>query len=193
MLNFSILTNRFSFLKSLGLFLILTGLVASCEKQQVIPRDAPDEELTERQGLPSSATVIFGDENAGSPFPPGSGHDQSYHAKDKLVPRTVVIAAGGVVHYEMAPFHQAAIYEPGTQPQDIDTSLTEDITFPFFIPDFIINDPGGRIALSPPLPLEPITWTTPPGTFDTPGRYLVICTTTPHFVLADMYGWVIVK
>jgi hypothetical protein len=36
-------------------------------------------------------------------------------------------------------------------------------------------------------------WTTPPGTFDQPGTYLVICTTQVHFLFAKMYGWVIVK
>ena len=29
--------------------------------------------------------------------------------------------------------------------------------------------------------------------FESPGRYLVICTLLPHFVGAKMYGWVIVK
>jgi len=36
-------------------------------------------------------------------------------------------------------------------------------------------------------------WTTPPGTFEEPGIYLVICTTLEHFEEAKMYGWVIVK
>jgi plastocyanin len=31
------------------------------------------------------------------------------------------------------------------------------------------------------------------GTFDKPGRYLVICTTDLHFIFAEMYGWVTVK
>jgi hypothetical protein len=58
-----------------------------------------------------------------------------------------------------------------------------------------IEDPEGRVALGPPQPppgAEEIEWTTPPGTFDEPGRYLVICTTRVHFVEAKMYGWVIV-
>jgi len=60
--------------------------------------------------------------------------------------------------------------------------------------NIIINDPDGRVALSPPLDFsDHQQWTTPGGTFDEPGRYLVICTTLPHFAEADMYGWVIVQ
>ena len=144
----------------------------------------------------STAHVLFGDENAGSPFPPGSGHDQSIHAADKMVPRTVVIAAGGEVIYDVHPFHQVAIYAPGTRSDDIELTdeTLEDLVFgDFVIPNFIINDPNNRVALSPPLMPVPSSWTTPTDTFEEPGRYFVICTTAPHFVAADMFGWVIVK
>lgn len=170
-----------------------TMSLASCEKAVADIAPSADEELQLRKGVPNEAHVQFGDENAGSPFPPGSGHDNSFHASDKMVPRTVVIAQGGTVHYDVVPFHQVAIYAPGTKPGDIDLTLTEDLTFPIFIPDFIINDPNDRVALSPPLTVVETVWSTPTGTFDTPGRYLVICTTFPHFAEADMYGWVIVK
>lgn len=144
---------------------------------------------------PDSATVQFGDENVGSPFPPQDGHDQSYHAVDKMVPRTVSISAGGSVTFNITPFHQVAIYAPGTAPDDIDLSdaALDDLIVPFppfVIPNIIINDGDDRVALSPPLALEDTQWTTPAGTFDQPGRYLVICTTLPHFAEADMYGWV---
>ena len=147
---------------------------------------------------PLTATIQFGRPNVGSPFPPPLGHDQSSHAKDSLVPRTVVISQGGSVTFEIGPFHRVAIYQAGTMPDDIDTTATVNLTVPFFIPNFTIDDPNGRIALSPPAPLTtlslaPIVWTTPPGTFDVPGRYLLICTTVPHFVENDMFGWVIVK
>lgn len=148
---------------------------------------------------PDTAYVHFGDENAGSPFPPNEGHDRSFHAVDKMVPRTVVISEGGSVTYNISPFHQVAIYGPGTIPGDIELSpdTLDDIVLPFppfLIPDIIINDPDGRQALSPPLSFsDHREWTTPAGTFDEPGRYLVICTTLPHFAEADMYGWVIVQ
>ena len=52
---------------------------------------------------------------------------------------------------------------------------------------------NNRVALSPGATCEHKEWTTPAGTFDQRGRYLIICTTAPHFVEADMFGWVIVK
>lgn len=170
-------------------------MVPACEDPVDVTDNfaTPDRTVAERKGVPSSATIIFGDPNAGSPFPPEEGHDASHHASDKMVPRTVVIAEGGEVTFEVAPFHQVAIYDVGTEPEDIDITMTEDLTNPFFIPDFIINDPNNRVALSPDLNVFPTVWTTPAGTFDEPGKYLVTCTTFPHFVEADMYGWVIVK
>ena len=132
----------------------------------------------------SSATVRFGND-VGSPFPPPE-HDASFNAKDNLVPRTVTIAAGGSVTYEMAPPtvsgpHQPTVYAPGTEPEDITV-----MDFPW------VNDPDGRVVLGPPN-FATLTWTTPPGTFATPGRYLVLCNFAPHFAFANMYGWVIVK
>lgn len=145
----------------------------------------------------ATATVQFGRET-GSPFPPGSGHDQSGHARDSLVPRTVVIAQGGRVTFKIGPFHQVAIYRPGTTAADISLSdaTLDDLPVPFppfVLPNFIINDPNGRIAQSPPLQLVPSTWTTPAGTFAQPGRYFVICKVLPHFAEFEMYGWVIVQ
>lgn len=146
---------------------------------------------------PDSATIQFGDPNAGSPFPPGE-HDRSYHAVDKMVPRTVSISSGGSVTFNISPFHQVAIYAPGTTPDDIELSdaTLDDLHVPFppfVIPNIIINDADGRLALAPSLSFTDSQWTTPDGTFDVPGRYLVICTTLPHFAEADMFGWVIVE
>jgi len=137
-----------------------------------------------------TAEVHFGTDDTGSPFPPAQ-HDQSFHAFDKLFPRTVVIQRGGSVTYEVYPCHQPAVYAPGTQPEDVDASLTEPIGVAGCPPDRV-NDPTGRLALAPAQSLVEVEWTTPPGTFDEPGTYLVICTTRVHFVLAKMYGWVIV-
>lgn len=147
---------------------------------------------------PQSATVRFGLNEVGSPFPPPAGHDHSTHAKDHIVPRTVVIAQGGSVTFEIDEFHQPALYRPGTAPEDITVSdaTLQDLSLPCVpggvLPKFVINDPNGRILLGPPHSCAEQTWTTPPGTFDHPGRYLVICTTLPHF-RNGMYGWVIVQ
>jgi hypothetical protein len=146
--------------------------------------------------VPLSATLTFGRSGVGSPFPPPSGHDASGHAYDKILPHVVNIAAGGSVTINIGPFHAAAVYDAGTRPEDIslDPSVLDDLAVPFppgVLPDFIINDPTNRIAQGPPLdPAAPVTWTTPAGTFDTPGRYLVICVVVPHFANAKMYAYV---
>ena len=141
-------------------------------------------------GPPMSAEVQFGREHVGTEFFPPGEHDASFHAKDQLQPRTVVISAGGTVTFNVGPFHKIAIYGPGIGPDDIDVDLLEPPGTPFDFPP-IINDPEGRIArgdLVMPGPPVPFGWT-----FDEPGRYFVICEVLPHFVSADMYGWVIVK
>lgn len=133
----------------------------------------------------STATVRFGNPDVGSPYPPPIfEHDSSSNARDNLIPRTSVISAGGNVTFDVAGFHQPAIYEAGTTPSDINVP-------PFPVPfNLFINDPDGRLAIGAPVEGP---WTPPPGTFDTPGRYLVLCNVTPHFAFFNMYGWVIVK
>jgi plastocyanin len=142
---------------------------------------------------PMTATVQFGQPNVGSPFPPTSGHDQSAHAKDNLVPRTVVISKGGTVTFNTFGVHQVAIYAPGTEPGDIDTS--DLVLTPMGCPKpggakLLINDSTNRVALY----AQPCG----PGarqvqhTFNNAGRYLVICAFLPHFEV-QMYGWVEVR
>lgn len=148
-------------------------------------------------GVPSHAVVTFGRTNTGTAFPPAE-HDRSFHSYDKVVPYTVVIAAGGSVTFNTAPFHWVAIYEPGVGPDDltITPATLDDLVVPFppfLIPDFIINDPTDRVVRGPALAFAPTSWTTPPGTFNTPGKYLVICQVLPHFAFARMYAYVEVK
>jgi plastocyanin len=139
-----------------------------------------------------SATIDFGRDDLGSPFPPPSGHDASGHSRDSLFPREVVIDKGGTVTFVMgvSGVHEVAIYEPGTKPGDINATLL-DPPAPTCPPVPTINDPNNRIAIvsdqlcegGSPAP----TWT-----FTAPGRYLVICTFLPHFEVG-MYGWVTVR
>ena len=63
---------------------------------------------------------------------------------------------------------------------------------PVIIPQVLIDDEDQRLAIGP-FSYGPMTWTAPAGTFDEPGRYLVICTFRFHFVDANMYAWVVVK
>ena len=148
-------------------------------------------------GYPDEVVISFGRDDVGSPFPPPDPHDQSFHAKDKIRPRLVHLAAGGNVVFDMGTFHGVAIYEPGTTPADIEISPATlenlDVPFPpFVLEDFVIDDPDGRVALGP-MSFAPMQWSPAADTFDEPGRYLVICYVLPHFVGAKMYSYIDVR
>jgi plastocyanin len=180
--------------------LVIGALVASCDsgQQPTSPSDhyGSIAAKVDQASAPLLAHMQFGIDEHSSPFPPPDEHDGSGHARDHVYPREVVIARGGQVAFHIDPVHQVAVYEPGTEPGDIrvDPTTLEDVDLgPFVLPNFRINDPTNRIVLGPPQQLFDQDWTTPSGTFDQPGRYLVICTTTPHFLASKMYGWVTVK
>ena len=142
---------------------------------------------------PMAATIAFGRPELGSPFPAPSGHDRSAHAEDKLFPRTVVIAQGGTVTFDLSgpgrAVHQVAVYPDATEPDDVDTTALAPP--PAGCPPVpLIADPDGDVLAPPPCAGGS---TSPSFTFTEPGRYLVICTFLPHFADAQMYGWVIVK
>ncbi len=137
----------------------------------------------------STAVVRFGRPDTGSPFPPEPQHDRSAHAKDNLTPRTVVIDVDGTVTFEVpANVHQLAIYHPGKEVADINVGMMAAAPAPC-PPVPLIDDPVMRMTVQTRPCFQPWTYTQ---TFDTPGRYLVICTFTPHFEVG-MYGWVIVR
>lgn len=168
--------------------LTAAALLISCDQSKPA---GPNFALDPSGAASLTATVEFGSDDHGTTFPPAT-HDNSFHSQDKLFPRAVVIQRGGSVTYAIDECHQPAVYAPGIDDEDINTALTQPIGVAGCPPDRI-NDPHGRIALAPPQTASEKTWTTPPGTFDQPGTYLVICTTRVHFVFAKMYGWVIVK
>jgi len=141
------------------------------------------------QGLPTTAVMHFGNMGTGSPFSPVLQHDESIHAADKMVPRTVTVAVGGTVTFVFSnPVHGAAVYASGTTVDDINLGAVSLIAG--CPPAPYINDPDDRIAQFAPIcgggnPSNQLQ-------FNTPGRYLVICSFAPHFGEADMWGWVIV-
>ena len=144
-------------------------------------------------GPPDSKTVKFG-QNPGNRPPPGrpceedpapgkpscfpSDHDESAEADDTLVPRTVAVSAGGSVLFDNAGgVHRVTVYDAGTKPKDIDSSLGAGID---------IDDPTDRLAWGArraDLQFQ----------FDEPGKYLIICSFRSHFEDREMYGYVIVK
>jgi hypothetical protein len=72
-------------------------------------------------GPDTSATVRFGNSQAGSPFPPPSGHDRSFNGEDNVIPRNVVLSGGASssVTFEVDGFHQPVVYAQGIGPSDI--------------------------------------------------------------------------
>ncbi|HET6342653.1 MAG TPA: hypothetical protein VFG78_10785 [Gemmatimonadota bacterium] len=176
-----------------ALFLSIAAVLAACsDTQESLVAPIPRGRI-EAAGPGLEATVQFGlaAGDVGTDFFPGS-HDRSFHAYDSVRPQTVVIAAGGSVTFEISlAVHQVAIYEPRIRPEDIDVTEVEPIpALPFLTR---ITDDDGLVIRGPDQQFAGFEWKTPPGTFDEPGTYLVICTTVVHFVDSNMYGWVIVQ
>lgn len=137
-----------------------------------------------------------------------------------IVPDEVKIDHDGVVHFQVAGFHQIVVYKPGTQPEDINTGtglFINDTNNQYYLG---INPAGGP---PPGTPATPVI-VAPPGVSDArsnaanrvesvsfpvqdgihpvtgatlsqraePGTYLVICNIRQHF-LDGMFGFIKVK
>jgi plastocyanin len=118
------------------------------------------------------------------PPPPANHHE--------LIPNTAKIKAGGYVNFIITGLHLVAIYDDGTKPSDINTSILTPLGGP--LPP-VISDPNRRLYRGP----NPVISPGPPPVidlhrvevvqFDKPGTYLVICAVLPHFA-EGMYGYV---
>ncbi|HEX2203452.1 MAG TPA: hypothetical protein VHG91_09155 [Longimicrobium sp.] len=159
--------------------LLVTPLLANCS-DSATPVAPPGAVLASEESAPQSArspaVMVFGNPDAGTSFLPPGSHDQSLHGKDRVIPGTVVISAGETVTFRVHPGHRVAVYRDGTRPEDITVN-----------PGPFVLDPTNRLALQG-APTPTYTYT-----FQEPGRYLVICATSRHFTVANMYGWVIVR
>ena len=134
----------------------------------------------------NNSTVSFGGWMTNPPlsrFPNLNPFTANHHA---LTPKTVKIKTGGTVNFIVGGFHNVLVYDDGTQPADINTTLT--------VPPTnggppLINDPNHRIyrgldpSTQPQDRVEVVQ-------FDRPGTYLVICGVRPHFVNDGMFGFV---
>ena len=137
----------------------------------------------------SQATVTFGawKTDTGIDFftgPPGPSDNEH-----TLAPNEVTIKAGGSVSFVLSGFHNVQIYDNGTQPFNINTSLlTVGPDAPPGVPPIFIDDPNGRIYRGP----SPFS---APGdrvesvTFPNPGTFLVLCGLIFHFN-DEMWGFV---
>jgi plastocyanin len=173
--------------------LLLLALAAACSQPGSTPSPAaPSASLAAKPGSPQTVTVRFGNDSVGSWYPPPSGHDQSGHGRDNLIPRTTVIDQGDTVSFVIGgPVHQVSIYKPGTTVDEVSRAGAAPKAgcgpAPF-IPG--TGDPNLVKVLA-----EPICKGGPATVsykFDTPGRYLVICAFIPHLNVG-MYGWVEVR
>jgi plastocyanin len=104
-----------------------------------------------------------------------------------LIPYEPTIRAGGAVNFIISGLHNVVIYDHGTKPTDIDTSLTIPMLGPPNLP--LINDPDKRIYRGP----DPSILTTLDRvevvTLGEPGIYLVICGFLFHFQ-DNMFGYI---
>ena len=177
--------------------LLFVALAVSCAQ----PASSPTSPIASGGALGAAppvlaATVRFGNDSVGSPFAPNLQHDQSGHGRDNMIPRTVVVDQGATVTFVMGGgVHQVGIFEDGTRPEDV--ILTGAVNKPGcpplgYIsgtsnPDTFIDVTGAPICDTTQANVVNQTYT-----FETPGRYLVICMFIPHFNIG-MYGWVEVK
>jgi plastocyanin len=133
----------------------------------------------------ANATVSFGGWMASATTPldrfatPTAGTGNLH----ELVPQLALIKAGGTVNFIIAGLHNVIVYNDGTKPSDINTTLI----VPGSAPP-LIDDPNRRIyrGIDPrTLPLDRVEVVQ----FDKPGTYLVICGVLPHFN-EGMFGFV---
>ncbi|HJY30689.1 MAG TPA: twin-arginine translocation signal domain-containing protein [Pyrinomonadaceae bacterium] len=135
----------------------------------------------------ANATVSFGAWPTDPPSDRFDGVGQPTKPNvHQLIPHEVKIKAGGSVNFIISGFHLVLVYDDGTQPADIDTTLL----VPGFPPG-MIDDPDGRIyrGLDPRLAPLQLQERTEVVHFSKPGRYLVICGILPHFS-GGMFGFV---
>jgi plastocyanin len=136
-------------------------------------------------GILSNATVSFGGWMASATTPldrfstPTSGAGNLH----ELVPQIALIRAGGTVNFIIAGLHNVNVYDDGTKPSDINTTLIVPGSAPA-----LINDPNNRIYRGPDPGMQPRDRVEVVH-FDKPGTYLVICAVLPHFN-EGMFGYV---
>lgn len=138
----------------------------------------------------ANATVSFGQWRTDPPLdrypnvvpaPPQNVH--------LLTPNMPSIKAGGAVNFVIAGLHNVQIFEPGKQPNDVQSGLTVPMTGPAPLTGLpLINDPVGRVYRGPDPSLMPLD-RVEVVQLTRPGTYLVICGFLFHFQ-DNMFGWV---
>jgi hypothetical protein len=126
---------------------------------------------------------------------------------DILVPQRVIIKEGDAVNFIIGGGHVLNIYDDGTKPEDINTSVIEPAERCPTTAGGVFNDPMNRIYRGPCFSTN---FGTNPSTtitrrdgvevvqFTKPGRYLVLCSRLNHFINSttgefQMFGFVKVE
>jgi plastocyanin len=194
---------------SAGLFLVLGQIALAGPPTTALVKFGNGGTLGNRPPPPVGATPCLdqpGDATTGKPkcFP--RDHDKSAIALDNIVPNNVVIAAGGTVTFyrpDNLGNHRVAIYAPGTDLDALKTAAAASVPIFFDIDLPALNLDRLELGPTPANWKAPvysdlngdgnIDWTTSVSTFNTAGKYLIVCTFKPHFLDNDMYSWVTVK
>jgi plastocyanin len=125
---------------------------------------------------------------------PGVGRGNNH----ELIPNTATIKAGGAVNFIISGGHVVAVFDDGTEPEDItDTTSIEPATSCPQTAGGILTFSTGRIYRGPcfaPAASNTTSDVRRDGVevvqFKKPGTYLVICARKNHFVNDDMFGFV---
>jgi len=126
---------------------------------------------------------------------------------DIIIPQRVTIKEGDSVNFIIGGGHVLTIYDDGTKPEDINTSVIEPAANCPATAGGVFNDPNNRIYRGPCFSTS--FGTTPTTTitrrdgvevvqFTKPGRYLVLCSRLNHFIDSttgefQMFGFVKVE
>lgn len=126
---------------------------------------------------------------------PGMGRGNNH----ELIPQIATIKEGGAVNFVISGGHVLAVYDNGTQPEDINTTNIEPGASCPTTAGGVLSDSVKRIYRGPCFSTN--VGTAPPTTvtrrdgvevvqFSKPGTYLVICARKNHFVNDGMFGFV---
>jgi hypothetical protein len=185
---------------TLSLIYVLTFIGIALSASLVMADDRRSDNVTVSFGLwdPNKSDLSSPlDRLVGDP-PMGGG------VNDVLVPDKVTIKEGGAVNFIIGGGHVLAIYDDGTKPENIVTTVREPADRCPITAGGVINDPINRIYRGPCFSTN--VGTTPSTTivrrdgvevvqFTKPGTFLVICSRKNHFIDQDtqqfkMFGFV---
>ena len=129
---------------------------------------------------------------------------QGVGVNDILIPNKVTIKEGDAVNFIIGGGHVVTVYDDGTKPEDIRTSVIEPAANCPATAGGVFNDPNNRIYRGPCFSTS--FGTTPTTTitrrdgvevvqFTKPGTFLVICSRLNHFISSttgefQMFGFV---